>query len=426
MRSLRLREAVATTARNLSSRSADEKARSSSSILPALAHSRTWPLAATATTWIRAPVSMSPPILGSPTLPAPTTRHCFPASFINIGNKLVTVSSRCLRYSSSRTYRRQIPGYRFHRFARQKFPQLRVRMPRKELTQVLVGLAHGEILPEQSLDRIRNLSRRAAISHGPRGCLMQTERSAKAEVIGINKATVDFNLLAINANIGNPVLSATVRASGNVQFQVLIEAWQTLFQFFHQPAREALRLRDRQLAELRAAARDGAAPERRAANPQSNRVQFLSQIFSIKPGHVHNEQVLHVGCAQFAGREAIGQIGGSVHLLSGDSSAENGSSHVGVAQLLLRMNSHVVAINILGRRFRDGGIELKSNPALQFVQKTLGRPTMPEEEKLEPRPLAMFPQHIRIAKQCRAPLYGGKPLMPPHKRVQSRSQVGFG
>src|SRR6266404_4311548 len=125
MRSLRLREGVATTARNLPSRSDDEKARSSSSILPASAHSRTWPLAATATTWIRAPVSMSPPILGSPTLPAPTTRHCFPASFINIGNKLVTVSSRCLRYSPSRTYRRQIPRYRFHRFASQKLSQLR-------------------------------------------------------------------------------------------------------------------------------------------------------------------------------------------------------------------------------------------------------------------------------------------------------------
>src|SRR6266404_7078935 len=190
MRSLRLREGVATTARNLPSRSDDEKARSSSSILPASAHSRTWPLAATATTWIRAPVSMSPPILGSPTLPAPTTRHCFPASFINIGNKLVTVSSRCLRYSSSRTYRRQIPGYRFHRFARQKFPQLRVRMPRKELTQVLVGLVRltcREILPEQSLDRFGNLSRKAAISHGPRRRLMQTKRSAQAEVIGINE-----------------------------------------------------------------------------------------------------------------------------------------------------------------------------------------------------------------------------------------------
>src|SRR5205807_2893617 len=139
MRSLRLREAVAATARNLSSRSADEKARSSSSILPALAHSRTWPLAATATTWIRAPVSMSPPILGSPTLPAPTTRHCFPASFINIGNKLVTVSSHCLRYRPSPAHRRQIAGDRFHRFASQKLSQLRIRVPGEELTQVLVG-----------------------------------------------------------------------------------------------------------------------------------------------------------------------------------------------------------------------------------------------------------------------------------------------
>src|SRR6202140_5349748 len=90
------------------------------------------------------------------------------------------------------------------------------------------------------------------------------------------------------------------------------------------------------------------------------------------------------------------------------------------------MNSHMVAINIGGRRFRDSGIELKSNPALQFVQKTLGRPAMPQEEKLQSRPLAMFAQHIRVAKQFRDPLYGGQHLMPTNKRVQPLSQVGFG
>src|SRR4030088_2557924 len=156
---------------------------------------------------MRAPVSMSPPIFGSPTLPAPTTRHCFPASFMNIGNKLVTVSSSYLRHSPSCTHRRQIAANRFHRFASQKLPQLRVRVPGKEPTQVLVGLVRltcREILPEQSLNRFRNLSRKAAISHRPRRRLMQTERSAKAEVIGIDDASVDFHLLAINANIGNP------------------------------------------------------------------------------------------------------------------------------------------------------------------------------------------------------------------------------
>src|SRR5216684_1925277 len=215
MSSFRLREAVATTARNLPSRSLVEKARSSSSIFPASAHSRTWPLAAIATTWMRAPVSMSPPIFGSPTFPAPTTRHCFPASFMNIGNKLVTVSSRCLCYSSSCIHRRQIAGDRFHRLARQKLPQLRVRVPGKELTQILVGMTCGKILPEQPLDRFRNLSRKAAISHGPRRRLMQTERPADAEVIGIDEAAVDFHLLTNDSNVGNPVLSSTVRPSGN-------------------------------------------------------------------------------------------------------------------------------------------------------------------------------------------------------------------
>src|SRR3981189_1135897 len=125
---------------------------------------------------MRAPVWISPTILGLPTLPAPTTRHCFPASFMNIGNKLVTISSSYLRYSPSRTYRRQIAGDRFHRFASQKLPQLRVRVPGKELTQVLVGLTCREILPKQSLDRFRTLGRKAAIPHEPRRRLMQTDR----------------------------------------------------------------------------------------------------------------------------------------------------------------------------------------------------------------------------------------------------------
>src|SRR5208337_214328 len=258
MSSFRVREAVATTARNLPSRSPAEKARSSSLIFPASAHWRTVSLASIATTRMLAPVSMRPPILGSPTFPAPTTRHRFPASFMNIGKRLVTVSSGRFPSNSSGTHRRHIAGDRVHWFAGQKLPQLRVRVPGKELTQVLACFTHAEILPKQSFNRIRNLRRRAAISDGPRGRRMQTECSAKAEVIGIDETSLDFHFLAINANVGNPVLSATVRASRNVQLQVLIETRQTLFQFFYQPAGKALRLRDRQLAELRSGAGDRA------------------------------------------------------------------------------------------------------------------------------------------------------------------------
>ena len=90
------------------------------------------------------------------------------------------------------------------------------------------------------------------------------------------------------------------------------------------------------------------------------------------------------------------------------------------------MNSDVVAIDIRGRVFFDCRIEVESNAPLQFVQETFCRPAMSQEEKLQPRPLAMFPQHVRVAKQFGNPFDGGQHLMPAHKRVQSRAQVGFG
>src|ERR1035438_2459735 len=122
-------------------------------------------------------------------------------------------------------------------------------------------LALRQVLPQQTLERIRHLSRRTAISDWPRCSLVQTKRSAQAEVVGVDHAVLNFDLLAFNANIGDPVLSATVGASGDVQFQMLIETRQTFFQFLHQPAREALGFGDSQLAEFRPAARHRAAPE---------------------------------------------------------------------------------------------------------------------------------------------------------------------
>jgi hypothetical protein len=117
-------------------------------------------------------------------------------------------------------------------------------VPGKELAQVFACLTHCEILPEQTLDRIRNLGRGTAISNGPRRRLMQTERSTHAEVIRVNQTSLDFYFFAVNANVGNPVLSAAIGASRNVQLEVLIEARQTLFEFSYQPAGKTFRLRD--------------------------------------------------------------------------------------------------------------------------------------------------------------------------------------
>ena len=89
----------------------------------------------------------------------------------------------------------------------------------------------------------------------------------------------------------------------------------------------------------------------------------------------------------------------ALHLLGRDSSAQRHRSHVGEAGLLLRMNSDVVAINIVGRMLFHRRIELESDALLQFAEKTVGGPAVAQEEKFQAGTLAMLPQHVGIAEQ---------------------------
>src|ERR1700678_1822228 len=117
-----------------------------------------------------APVSMRPPIFGSPTLPAPTTRHGLPVSFVNMGKRSVTVASCGMRHANA--YRRYVAAYGDDGRASQKLAQLTVRVARQKLAKVVIRLASGQVMPEQSLDRLGNFGRRAAISGETRGRLV--------------------------------------------------------------------------------------------------------------------------------------------------------------------------------------------------------------------------------------------------------------
>src|SRR5215472_2180781 len=177
---------------------------------------------------MRAPVSSRPSILDSPTLPAPTTRTCFPSSLINIGKRLVTDTSCCL---DQRLWRREITRHRRNGFSGQKFPQFRVAVPREKAAQILARLAVGEISTEQTLEGLGHFTGEAAIAHRPRRGLMETQSPADAEVIRVKHAAIDFELFAFDADVGDPVLTATVRASRDVQFQVLIETGKPFIEF---------------------------------------------------------------------------------------------------------------------------------------------------------------------------------------------------
>ena len=106
--------------------------------------------------------------------------------------------------------------------------------------------------------------------------------------------------------------------------------------------------------------------------------------------------------------------------------AQNRRPHIAEAGLLLRMNADVIAVDISRWMLGLGGIELKSDPPLELFLEVARRPTMPQEEKLQPRPLAVFAQLIGVAKQLGDSLDHRQNLIPAHERIQRRTQVRLG
>ena len=101
----------------------------------------------------------------------------------------------------------------------------------------------------------------AAIADRASDCSVLADRAAKAEVEGIRKLAVVLYFFAFDADVGDPMLAATVGATGDVELELLIEGGEALIEFVDEPAGESLGFRDGQLAELRAGAGDCAAPE---------------------------------------------------------------------------------------------------------------------------------------------------------------------
>jgi hypothetical protein len=110
------------------------------------------------------------------------------------------------------------------------------RMPRKELSQVLVRASRHQEAIQQSLDGIGHFRCGTAISHRPCDGLLFANRSADAEVIGVDELTVRLDLLAFQPEVCDPVLAATVGAASDMQLEVLLEARQTFIEFLRQPA----------------------------------------------------------------------------------------------------------------------------------------------------------------------------------------------
>src|SRR5262245_62624843 len=139
---------------------------------------------------------------------------------------------------------------------------------------------------------------------------MAADRAAHAEVVGVEDRAVDLELLALEAEVGDPVLPTAVRAADHVDPEMLLEPGQPLLERFDKAAGETLRLGERQLAELGARTGDRPAPERRRIEHEVGRLELAHEGASAARRHVGDYQVLHAGGPERTGAVAVGPIGG--------------------------------------------------------------------------------------------------------------------
>ena len=139
----------------------------------------------------------------------------------------------------------------------------------------------------------RDLGRGDADARGPGEAPVPSDGAADRELIGVDELAVDLRLLSVEADVGDPVLAAAVRAAGDVDPQMLVESGHAVLQALDQPAREPLRLGEGELAELRARAGHGPAEEGRPARGEAGPAQRALQGGLVPARHVENEEVLH-------------------------------------------------------------------------------------------------------------------------------------
>src|ERR1700691_5093187 len=76
--------------------------------------------------------------------------------------------------------------------------------------QIFVRHTVGQILAQQPFNGFGDKRRGASIAHSARDGSVLSDRSAEAKVVSVGKFALVLDLLAFDANVGNPVLAAAV------------------------------------------------------------------------------------------------------------------------------------------------------------------------------------------------------------------------
>jgi hypothetical protein len=258
--------------------------------------------------------------------------------------------------------------------------------------EVFALLADGEVAAEETVQSIWDILRRGAEAERSGGAGVLADGAADAEVEGVDELAVLLDLLALEADVGDPVLAAGVGAAGDVELDLLIEAGEAILHLGDEPLGEALGLGDGELAELGAGAGDGAAPEGGDIDLEAEGVEGDDQLRGAVVRHVGDEDVLHDGAAELAVAELVGQLRQCSELVAREATAEDAGADGRKAGLALRRNADVVAVDVVGDELGgvDGNVQFVTELVLDSFEHGLSGPAVAHEEVLDAGAGAVF------------------------------------
>ena len=124
--------------------------------------------------------------------------------------------------------------------------------------------------------------------------------------------------------------------------------------------------------------------------------------------------------------KTLGQRGRDAKLIGSNAPAQDSGTDIGEPGLLLSVNANMVAINICGRIFVFGWIELETDALLEFGEEGIGSVSVLKEEILQSRLFAVLPKLVAGAKNLGDAACYRQHLFGPDKRIQSHGKMRLG
>jgi len=218
----------------------------------------------------------------------------------------------------------------------------------EEMLERFAGVAIGLERVEKPRDGVGNFIGAAPETNGTRDGSDVADAAADAEIVGVDKLAIDLDFLSFDADVGDPVLAATIGAAGDVKFDLMLEIGIAIFESLGEPASETLGFRESEFAKFGTGAGDRAANEGGTCDGESAGGELGEDRGNVNLGDVDEEKVLHGSGADVAVGVTFGKIGGKAELRRSDASTNDGGTDGEEAGLLLRNDAEMIAMDVEG------------------------------------------------------------------------------